>query len=224
VTVQPIRLFGDPVLRTPADPVVDFDRQLRRLVEDLTETMRNENGTGLAGPQVGVGLRVFTFDVDDVMGHLVNPTLEFPDDEEQDGPEGCLSMPGVYVDTKRRQHVVARGRNMYGDEIQIVGSGLMARCTQHETDHLDGVLFLDRLDPARRKEAMRAIRSSEWYDPVAPPVVKTSPHRAAKITGTGTGLGAGGRPGAGSGFGHGGGFGGGLFGRGSASGRGSVSG
>lgn len=176
MTVQPIRLFGDPVLRTQADPVVDFDKQLRSIVKDLTETMRRENGTGLAGPQIGVGLRVFTFDVDDVVGHLVNPVLDFPDDEEQDGPEGCLSMPGVYIDTRRRQNVVARGRNMYGDEIQIVGSGLMARCVQHETDHLDGVLFVDRLDPARRKEAMRAIRSSDWYDPAAPPVVKVSPH------------------------------------------------
>lgn len=176
MTVQPIRLFGDPVLRTPAEPVVDFDRELRRLVEDLTDSMRDQGGLGLAAPQLGVGLRVFAFDVDDVLGHLINPVLEFPDDEEQDGPEGCLSIPGVYVDAKRRMNVVARGVNEYGDPVQIVGSGTMARCVQHETDHLDGVLFLDRLDAARRKEAMRQIRAAQWYDPSAPPVVKVSPH------------------------------------------------
>jgi peptide deformylase len=176
VTAQPIRVFGDPVLRTPADPVVDFDKQLRKLVADLTQTMYAENGTGLAAPQIGVGLRVFTFETEDASGHLVNPVLEFPDDEEQDGPEGCLSIPGVYVDTRRRLNVIARGRDMHGEEIQIVGSGLLARCAQHETDHLDGVLFVDRLDSDRRKEAMKAIRSSDWYDPLSPPVVRISPH------------------------------------------------
>jgi peptide deformylase len=176
VTIQPIRLFGDPVLRTPADPVVDFDAELRRLVGDLVETMQDQAGAGLAAPQLGVGLRVFAFDVDDVVGHLVNPVLEFPDDEEQDGPEGCLSIPGIYVDTKRRMNVVASGFNQHGDPVRLVGSGLMARCAQHETDHLDGVLFLDRLDPNARKEAMKEIRQAEWYDAAAPPVVKTSPH------------------------------------------------
>lgn len=176
MSVTPIRLFGDPVLRTPAEPVVDFDRELRRLIADLTDTMREASGVGLAAPQLGVGLRVFAFDVDDVVGHLVNPVLEFPDDEEQDGPEGCLSVPGVYVDTKRRQNVVARGVNGYGDPVVIVGSGLMARCAQHETDHLDGVLFVDRLDAARRKEAMKAIRESDWYVAATRPIVKQSAH------------------------------------------------
>lgn len=176
LTVQSVRLFGDPVLRTAADPVVDFDKELRKLVKDLLDTMAQQNGTGLAAPQIGVGLRVFSFDVDDVVGHLVNPVLEFPDEEEQDGPEGCLSIPGVYVDTKRRQNVIAKGFNQHGDPIQIVGTGLMARCAQHETDHLDGVLFVDRLDADRRKQAMKEIRAAEWYNPDAPPVVKSSPH------------------------------------------------
>ncbi|MGA5302123.1 peptide deformylase [Nucisporomicrobium flavum] len=176
MTVQPIRLFGDPVLRTQADPVTDFDKELRALVRDLTDTMLDESGAGLAAPQLGVGLRVFTFNVDDVVGHIVNPVLSFPDAEEQDGPEGCLSIPGVYVDTKRRQNVVAEGLNEYGDPIKLVGTGLMARCVQHETDHLDGVLFLDRLDAAARKDAMKQIRAAEWYDAGKPPVVKTSPH------------------------------------------------
>ena len=176
MTVQSIRLFGDPVLRTPADPVIDFDAELRRLVADLIDTMHQQEGSGLAAPQIGVGLRVFAFAVDGVVGHVINPVLDFPDEEEQDGPEGCLSIPGVYVDCVRRQHVVARGRDQYGDEIQLVGTGLMARCVQHETDHLDGVLFLDRLDAAARKDAMKQIRAAEWYDAGAPPTVKTSPH------------------------------------------------
>ena len=181
MTVQPIRLFGDPVLRTPAEPVVDFDRELRRLVRDLADTMLSEGGAGLAAPQLGVGLRVFSFDVDDVVGHIVNPVLSFPDDEEQDGPEGCLSIPGVYVDTKRRQHVVAQGFTENGDPLQLVGTGLMARCVQHETDHLDGVLFLDRLDAAARKDAMKQIRAADWYDADKPPAVKLSPHGAGGL-------------------------------------------
>ena len=176
MTVQPIRLFGDPVLRTTADAVVDFDKELRKLVKDLTETLLDEGGAGLAAPQIGVGLRVFAFDVDDTVGHLVNPQLHFPDEEEQEGPEGCLSIPGIYVDTKRRLNVVATGFNEYGDPVRLVGSGLMARCCQHETDHLDGVLFLDRLDPAARKDAMRQIREAPWYDAANPPAVKVSPH------------------------------------------------
>jgi peptide deformylase len=185
VTVQPIRLFGDPVLRTPAEPVVDFDKELRKLVDDLTDTMLEQSGAGLAAPQLGVGLRVFAFDVDDVVGHLVNPVLEFPDDEEQDGPEGCLSLPGLYFDTKRRTNVVAKGYNGYGDPLQLVGTGLLARCVQHETDHLDGVLFVDRLDADARKEAMRAIRQADWYDAGAPPTVKVSPHALGNPFGLG---------------------------------------
>jgi peptide deformylase len=180
VTVQPIRLFGDPVLRTKADPVSDFDKEVRNLVRDLTATLLDQGGAGLAAPQIGVGLRVFAFDVDDTVGHLINPELHFPDEEEQDGPEGCLSIPGIYMDTKRRQNVVARGFNEYGDPIRVVGTDLMARCIQHETDHLDGVLFLDRLDPAGRKEAMRQIREAPWYDAGAPPTVKASPHAAGR--------------------------------------------
>ena len=176
MTVQPIRIFGDPVLRTKADAVVDFDKELRLLVKDLVETLLDAGGAGLAAPQLGVGLRVFAFDVDDVVGHIVNPELSFPDEEEQDGPEGCLSIPGVYIDTKRRQNVVARGFDQHGEPIQIVGTGLMARCCQHETDHLDGILFLDRLDAQARKAAMKEIRQSSWYDVANPPTVKISPH------------------------------------------------
>src|ERR1700730_17160367 len=123
VTIQPIRLFGDPVLRTPADPVVDFDKELRTLGRDLTQTLLDEGGAGLAAPQIGVGLRLFAFDVDDTVGHLINPELHFPDEEEQDGPEGCLSIPGVYIDTKPRQNVVATGFNRHRLIALVVGTG-----------------------------------------------------------------------------------------------------
>jgi len=174
VTIRDIRLFGDPVLRTPADPVVDFDKQLRELVQDLTETMLDAPGAGLAAPQLGVGLRVFTYHVDDVVGHLVNPTLRLSDDT-QDGEEGCLSIPGLTFDCVRAKDIVATGFNMYGEPVLIEGSDLLARCIQHETDHLDGILFVDRLDPESKKAAMKAIRQAEWSG-MAPPVVKASPH------------------------------------------------
>lgn len=174
MAVRPIRLFGDPVLRTKAEPVVDFDRELRQLVQDLTDTMLEAPGAGLAAPQIGVSLRVFTYDVDDVVGHLVNPTLELSE-EEQFGPEGCLSLPGLEFDCLRAMGVVAKGFNQYGDPVVIEGSDLLARAIQHETDHLDGVLFVDRLDRAARKAAMKAIREAEWAGkPV--PTVKESPH------------------------------------------------
>jgi peptide deformylase len=174
VSLKEIRLFGDPVLRVPAEPVTTFDKELRTLVRDLTETMLEAPGAGLAAPQIGVSLRVFTYDVDDVVGHLINPDLSLSE-EEQDGDEGCLSLPGLAFNTKRAMNVVARGFNMYGDPVTIEGSQLLARCVQHETDHLDGVLFIDRLDEATRKDAMKAIRESEWFGD-NPPTVKVSPH------------------------------------------------
>jgi peptide deformylase len=176
VTVQTIRLFGDPVLRTVADPVTVFDKELRALVGDLTETMMAAPGAGLAAPQIGVGLRVFTYHVDDEQaGHLINPVLHFPSADEQDGPEGCLSIPGLAFDCRRREHVVAHGQNMYGDPITVEGTDKLSRCVQHETDHLDGVLFVDRLDAETKKAAMRAIREAEWSG-LAKPLVKVSPH------------------------------------------------
>jgi peptide deformylase len=174
LSVRPIRLFGDPVLRTPADPVLDFDAELRRLVDDLTETMLAAPGVGLAAPQIGVGLRVFTYHVDDQLGHLINPSLRLSEDEETD-EEGCLSFPGLSYPTKRAHGVVATGFDLHGEPVTIEGAGQLARCLQHETDHLDGVLFIDRLDPAQRKLAMKEIRAAEWWgEPVAE--VKVSPH------------------------------------------------
>ena len=172
--LKPIRLFGDPVLRTPAAPVETFDKELRQLVADLTDTMQDAPGVGLAAPQIGVSLRVFTYWVDDVVGHLINPELDLSE-ELQDGEEGCLSLPGLSYDTKRALRAVAKGMNMYGEPVLLEGSDLLARCVQHETDHLDGILFIDRLDPVARKAAMKEIREAEWFG-AQPPTVKFSPH------------------------------------------------
>jgi peptide deformylase len=177
VAVKPIRLFGDPVLTTPAAPVETFDKELRKLVKDLTDTMLDAPGAGLAAPQLGVGLRVFTYDVDDVIGHLINPVLDLSD-EEQEGDEGCLSVPNLAFNTRRSMRVVAKGMSMYGEPVVIEGSELLARCIQHETDHLDGIMFIDRLDAETRKEAMRAIREAEWFGQPLPEV-KLSPHRVS---------------------------------------------
>ena len=174
MSVQQIRLFGDPVLRQRAKEVTDFDKEVRRLVQDLEETMLNAGGAGLAAPQIGVGLRVFTWHVDGEIGHLINPTLDLGE-EIQDGPEGCLSLPMLRYDCKRALTVVAQGFNAHGEPITVEGSELLARAIQHETDHLDGVLFIDRLDEESRKEAMREIRTSEWFA-AEKPVVRLSPH------------------------------------------------
>ncbi|HEY3896133.1 MAG TPA: peptide deformylase [Pseudonocardiaceae bacterium] len=180
MAVQPVRLFGDPVLRTRAAEVVDFDKELRNLVRDLAETMTHEGGAGLAAPQLGISLRVFVYRGDDLggehpIGHLVNPLVEVVGEEIQDGPEGCLSIPGLAWDCRRHLQVVARGWNQHGEPVEVHGTQRLARAIQHETDHLDGVLFIDRLDPQTRKQAMREIRQAHWFG-VVPPVVKVSPH------------------------------------------------
>ena len=174
MSIQQIRLFGDPVLRTPAIEVVDFDKELRTLVADLQDTMLAAPGVGLAAPQIGVSLRVFAYHVDDILGHLINPSLDLSGDPEA-CEEGCLSFPGVYFDTPRAPRVVAKGMNMYGEPVVLEGSDLLARCIQQETDHLDGVLFIDRMDRAQRMLAMKAIREAEWAGGTTP-TVKVSPH------------------------------------------------
>jgi peptide deformylase len=162
------------VLRTPADPVTVFDAELRRLVKDLTDTMLEAPGVGLAAPQIGVGLRVFTYHIEDKLGHLINPSLDLSEELETDD-EGCLSFPGLVYPATRAFGVVAKGFNMFGEPVTLEGTGQLARCVQHETDHLDGVLFIDRLDAAQRKLAMKEIRESEWWAETGPPV-KISPH------------------------------------------------
>lgn len=179
MSIQPIRYFGDPILVTPALEVVDFDKELRTLVADLTQTMLDAPGAGLAAPQIGVGLRVFVWDVDESLGHLINPTLDLGE-ELQDGEEGCLSFPGLSYETPRALSAVARGWNMYGEPVTIEGTELLARCLQHETDHLNGIVFIDRLSTEDRKIAMKEIRESEWFGAAEgagnTPIIKISPH------------------------------------------------
>ena len=159
MTVRPIRIFGDPVLRTEADPVVSFDRELRQLVTDLEDTVREPGRAGVAAPQIGVGLRVFSYNVDGDIGHLVNPVITERSEETQDDDEGCLSIPGLYAPTVRALHCAAEGFDVHGEPLRIEGSGLLARCLQHEVDHLDGKLFVDRLTGETRKRVLRALRA-----------------------------------------------------------------
>jgi len=179
VSIQPIRLFGDPVLTTPAELVVNFDKELRILVEDLTQTMHDAPGAGLAAPQIGVSLQVFVWDIEEGDGHLINPTLDLSEDL-QDGEEGCLSFPGLVYETPRAFRAVAKGFNMHGEPLTIEGTELLARVLQHETDHLKGIVFIDRLLAAERKIAMADIRNSDWFgqaqDLGNTPIVKFSPH------------------------------------------------
>jgi peptide deformylase len=180
MTVVPIRKLGDPVLREPAKPVTDFDGELRALVDDLRATLSDASGAGLAAPQLGVGLRVFVWSPkisEGDLDHLVNPVVDFPDEEEQSGAEGCLSIPGIFLDTKRRMNVVAKGFTVQGDPVQVVGEGMLARCIQHETDHLDGVLFIDRQSPEQQERWINTLREAAWFDENALAKVKLSPHR-----------------------------------------------
>ena len=159
MTVRPIRELGDPVLRTPADPVREFGKDLAALVRDLEETVDHPGRAGLAATQIGVGLRVFSYNVDGVIGHLVNPVITERSEETQDDDEGCLSIPDLYAPTARAMHCVAEGFDVHGEPLRIEGSGLLARCLQHEVDHLDGKLFVDRLTGETRKRVLRALRS-----------------------------------------------------------------
>ena len=158
MTIRPIREIGDPVLRTPADAVSSFDGDLAVVVRDLLDTVDHPGRAGLAAPQIGVGLRAFSYNVDGVIGHVVNPVIVELSEETQDGDEGCLSVPGIWAPTVRAMHAAVEGFDVDGKPLRLEGEGLMARCLQHEVDHLDGKLVLDRLTGEARKAALRALR------------------------------------------------------------------
>jgi len=159
--IIPIRILGDPVLKTPAKPVEDFDDGLRRLARDMVETMYDAPGVGLAGPQVGISLSLFVFD-DGVTGptFMANPELWAADGEIVE-EEGCLSIPGPFHPTRRFASITCRGQNLAGDPVEMTGEGLLARIFQHETDHLDGTLFIDRLSEEGRKTVLAELRRIE---------------------------------------------------------------
>ncbi|MQA07363.1 MAG: peptide deformylase [Pseudonocardiaceae bacterium] len=175
MAVHPIRIVGDPVLHEPTREVTDFDDNLRVLVDDMFETMAAADGVGLAANQIGVNLRVFVYDCPDDAGNrhrgvVVNPVLKtstipetMPDPE--DDLEGCLSVPGESYPTGRATQASVTGQNLDGEPITVDGTDYFARCLQHETDHLDGYLYLDRLIGRYAREAKRMLKRNEWGVP-----------------------------------------------------------
>jgi peptide deformylase len=157
-----VRKFGDPVLRTTALPVDRFDNALAEEVEQMGELMHDALGIGLAATQLGVLHRVLVYRAysDDPLTALVNPVLEWSGEELETLEEGCLSLPGVHVDVERPSQVRVRARDVEGKEIVVEAEGLEARVIQHEMDHLDGILILDRVPRELRKQAMRAMREA----------------------------------------------------------------
>ncbi|GIH27419.1 peptide deformylase [Acrocarpospora phusangensis] len=158
--MREIRYLGDPVLRTPAEPVTEFDRDLRRLIDEMFATMYLADGVGLAGPQVGVGKRLFVYDISNRKGHVVNPELTVDDPDEVVEEEGCLSVPGretrkpLYAPTPRAAGVTVRGFDQLGRPVQVTARGMLARCFQHEFDHLEGRLYVDRLPRETARKIM----------------------------------------------------------------------
>lgn len=168
MSLRELRIYGDPVLGSRAEEISKFDAGLRALASDMLETMDKAGGVGLAANQVGILKRIFVYDCSHTQsglrGALVNPVWTPVGEQQQTGPEGCLSIPGISAETTRFNQVFVTGQDIEGRPVSMVASGLMARCIQHETDHLDGVLFLQRLEAPVRKEAMRTIRESEWFN------------------------------------------------------------
>ena len=155
-----IRIIGDPVLRTECDWITDIDDSVKALVEDLLETVDEDGRAGLAANQIGIGLRAFSWNIDGEIGYILNPKIvEVSKDEYQDGDEGCLSVPGLWFPTERAWYARAEGVNLDGKEVVVEGEELMARCIQHECDHLEGHLYLDRLDRKNRAKAMKELRA-----------------------------------------------------------------
>lgn len=163
MAVCELRYFGDPVLKSVADPVTRFDRSVRGLVTDLLDTVQLPGRAGLAAPQIGVSLRAFSYHVDGEVGYVLNPEIVARSEETHDIDEGCLSVPDLVFPTERATRAVVRGVDLDGAEITVTGEGQLAQCLQHETDHLDGLLYLDRLSPERKREAFRTVRQQDWF-------------------------------------------------------------
>ncbi|MGO1561746.1 Peptide deformylase [Actinomycetales bacterium JB111] len=159
MAMRDIRTVGDPVLRTVCDPITEIDPTVKQLVEDLCETVDHDGRAGLAANQIGVSLRAFSWNIEDEIGYVLNPTIVALDEEYiQDGDEGCLSVPGLWFPTVRAWYARVEGTDLDGKKVVVEGEELMARCLQHECDHLDGFLYIDRLEKSVKKKAMRAVR------------------------------------------------------------------
>ena len=163
MAVREIRLFGDPVLRAVSAPIDVIDEGVRALVTDLVDTVELPGRAGVAAPQIGVALRAFSYNIDGDIGYVLNPVLAEVRGEPQPVGEGCLSVPGLWHDALRHPWARVTGIDLDGNDIVLEGDGLLAQALQHETDHLDGKLFLTRLDPEVRKVAMREVRESSWF-------------------------------------------------------------
>lgn len=162
MSVREIRLFGDPVLRSQCRTVTDLE-SVRSLVEDLIETTQLPGRAGVAANQIGVDLRVFSYNVHGEVGYLINPEIVDLQGDPELTEEGCLSLPGLWHKTPRYPVATARGQQLDGSVIEITGSGLLAQALQHECDHLDGKVYIDRLLPEERKLAFRALREQSWF-------------------------------------------------------------
>jgi peptide deformylase len=163
MAVRPIRLFGDPVLRSACVPVGEIDDGVRALVQDLLDTVALPGRAGVAAPQIGVGVRAFSYNIDGDIGYVLNPELVEVSGDPVPTGEGCLSVPGLWHDAQRYPHAKVVGIDLDGNEVVLEGDGLLAQALQHETDHLDGMLYLERLDPQTRRVAMREVRESDWF-------------------------------------------------------------
>ncbi len=163
MAVRPIRLFGDPVLRTVADPVGAVDAAVEALVADLLDTVRVPGRAGVAANQIGVARRAFAYNVDGRIGYLLDPVLEEVRGEPVAFDEGCLSVPGLVHPTVRSPWARSTGRQLDGSSVEVVGEGVLAEALQHEQDHLDGRVYLSRLTPELRREAMAQVRRADWF-------------------------------------------------------------
>ncbi len=163
MAVRPIRLFGDPVLRASSAPIEVVDDGVRALVRDLLDSVEPPGRAGVAAPQIGVGLRAFSYNIDGDIGYVLNPVLVEVSGEPQAVGEGCLSVPGLWHDAIRYPWARVEGMDLDGNPVVLEGEGLLAQALQHETDHLDGKLYIDRLPADTRRQAMREIRESTWF-------------------------------------------------------------
>lgn len=158
MTIREIRVVPDPVLRTPCDPIRTITPAIERLVQDLLDTVDDPGRAGLSANQIGVGLRAFSYNIDGKIGYILNPVL-VETSGEQYGDEGCLSVPGLWYKTRRADYARVTGIDLQGKPITLEGKGIMGRMLQHECDHLDGHVYLDRLEKEERREALRMMRS-----------------------------------------------------------------
>ena len=163
MAVRAIRLFGDPVLRAPSAPIDEIDEGVRALVRDLLDTVEPPGRAGVAAPQIGVALRAFSYNIDGDIGYVLNPRIVEVRGEPEPVGEGCLSVPGLWHDALRHPYARVEGIDLDGEPVVLEGEGLMAQALQHETDHLDGKLYLERLAPETRRVAMREVRESAWF-------------------------------------------------------------